>query len=146
MGRRSRKNRRADGSAVPSRRPEVNGNDESDGTFEPSLPEAGDKTVDLARDMLAALKSDGFEAFTPSTPKSERSRRTRRRRPIVTEFGAEEAIASPSMSDDPELSEIEEGYVSGDQHRMPSRPGTPASEGDADRTFTGDAEATIRRR
>lgn len=42
----------------------------------------GNDTVDIARDMLARLKSDGFEAFTPrpETPTSSVGRRTRRRR------------------------------------------------------------------
>lgn len=67
-----------------------------------------DKTADLARDMLAALKSDGFEAFTPTSPKApiRSSRRLRQRR--VTEFGAALNPTSPNSSSDKELSETED--------------------------------------
>ena len=41
---------------------------------------SGDDTVDIARDMLAKLKADGFDALTPSTPTASSMRRTRRRR------------------------------------------------------------------
>ena len=148
VGRRSRKNRRQNGNAASSRRTNVNGNDTSSGTsFEPNLPEAGDKTADLARDMLAALKSDGFEAFTPttaSTPGRQR-RRSRQRRRIVTEFGTEEMVASPTFSEDREFSGAEEGYLSGERSRHSSRPGTPSDAEDS-YLFAGDADATIRQR
>lgn len=40
----------------------------------------GNDTVDLARDMLARLKSDGFEALAPTSPTTSTApRRTRRR-------------------------------------------------------------------
>lgn len=41
---------------------------------------AGDATADIARDMLARLKSDGFEAFTPASPTLPAAQRRRRRR------------------------------------------------------------------
>ena len=41
---------------------------------------SGDETVDIARDMLMRLKSDGFETATPSTPTAASMRRSRRKR------------------------------------------------------------------
>lgn len=41
---------------------------------------SGDETVDIARDMLMRLKSDGFDALTPSTPTATSMRRSRRKR------------------------------------------------------------------
>ena len=41
---------------------------------------SGDETVDIARDMLMRLKSDGFDALTPSTPTAASMRRSRRKR------------------------------------------------------------------
>lgn len=148
VGRKSRKNRRVNGSAAAPRRKSVNEKDAIGAAFEPSLPEAGDKTADLARDMLAALKSDGFEAFTPTTASTpgRPGRRSRQRRRVVTEFGTEELIGSPTFSDDRELSGAEEGDVSGDRSRHSSRAGTPFEEGDPSHLFAGDADATIRQR
>ncbi|EJD02078.1 uncharacterized protein FOMMEDRAFT_87486 [Fomitiporia mediterranea MF3/22] len=148
VGRKSRKNRHVNGKPAMSRRTNSSSKDDaSDSAFEPALPEAGDKTVDLARDMLAALKSDGFEAFTPttSTPKPDRAhRRSRPRRRIVTEFGAaEEMVTSPTFSDD---RSIEEGYISGDQSHASPRPRTPSDAGDFGYIRAEDADATIKQR
>lgn len=40
---------------------------------------SGDNTADIARDMLARLKSDGFNAITPSSPTSSTTNRSTRR-------------------------------------------------------------------
>lgn len=48
----------------------------ADGT---PAPDAND-TADVARDMLARLQSDGFQAFTPTLPTTGPRRQTRRRR------------------------------------------------------------------
>jgi cytokinesis protein len=48
----------------------------ADGT---PVPDAND-TADIARDMLARLQSDGFQAFTPTSPTTGPKRQTRRRR------------------------------------------------------------------
>lgn len=40
----------------------------------------GAETADLARDMLARLKSDGFEAFPPASPQPRQSSASRRKR------------------------------------------------------------------
>lgn len=145
VGRKSRKNRRPNGSNAPPL-PDISTiKGPHDVNFEPTLPEAGDKTVDLARDMLAALKSDGFEAFTPTTSSrpDRTSRRSRQRRRVVSEFGAEEPIASPTFSDDRELSGVEEGDT---ESEMSPRPGTPSDGGDFNAAQNGDGDATIRQR
>ncbi|KAI1788457.1 hypothetical protein LXA43DRAFT_1159295 [Ganoderma leucocontextum] len=41
---------------------------------------SGDETIDIARDMLMRLKSDGFDALMPSTPTIPSMRRSRRKR------------------------------------------------------------------
>lgn len=47
----------------------------------------GNDTADLARDMLARLKSDGFDAITPTSPTSSTApRRSRRRAASTTAF------------------------------------------------------------
>jgi cytokinesis protein len=51
-------------------------------------------TVDIARDMLARLKSDGFEAFTPTSPTAQKRRR---RRPQTS--GDLESPTSPLSSE-----------------------------------------------
>jgi cytokinesis protein len=57
-------------------------------TSQPYQPDAGSlDTVGLARDMLAALKSDGFEAFSPPTPTSKHPRQKRRRRGSGSKMG-----------------------------------------------------------
>lgn len=60
------------------------------------LADSGNDTVDLARDMLAQLKSDGFDALTPTSPTSANApRRSRRRAPSTTPFkGIEEELES----------------------------------------------------
>lgn len=45
-----------------------------------SLDSSSDDPANLARDMLARLKSDGFEALMPSTPTASSSSRRRTRR------------------------------------------------------------------
>jgi len=73
VGRRARRGRH--GSTKPSEPLTV----ETSRSFQPDVDTLD--TVGLARDMLAALKSDGFEAFAPSTPTtSSQPRRTRRRK------------------------------------------------------------------
>ena len=59
---------------------------------------SGDETVDIARDMLMRLKSDGFDALTPSTPTVSSMRRTRRKRDSegVAALAALEESISPS--------------------------------------------------
>ena len=144
VGRKARRNRRPNGSSAGARRPTLSGNESDNAAFEPGLPEPGDKTVDLARDMLAALKSDGFEAFTPTTPtRPERRRRRSRPRRIISEFGIAESIASPTLSDDREFSGAEDGD---DRYQTFSRPETPSEAGDFGQGLSEDADATVRRR
>jgi cytokinesis protein len=84
-------------------------------------PGANNDTVDIARDMLARLKSDGFEAFAPSPTSPSVTTRPRRRRTGVGNpprpeevnewmmaaeaFSATEPDGSPSMSEGPPKSE-----------------------------------------
>lgn len=61
-----------------------------------------DETVDLAKDMLARLQSDGFEAFAaPTSPTTATSRRRPRRRPATA--GLSQLEYSPEASLTPEL-------------------------------------------
>jgi cytokinesis protein len=69
VGRRAGRARR-----VAENRPSVPLNLSTDGT---SAPDVND-TADIARDMLARLQSDGFQAFTPTSPTAPK-RQTRRR-------------------------------------------------------------------
>ena len=71
VGRRAGRARRA-----AENRPAVPSSLTADGT---PAPDAND-TADIARDMLARLQSDGFQAFTPSSPTTGPRRQTRRRR------------------------------------------------------------------
>jgi len=71
VGRRAGRARRA-----AENRPAVPSSLTADGT---PAPDAND-TADIARDMLARLQSDGFQAFTPSSPTTGSRRQTRRRR------------------------------------------------------------------
>ena len=103
VGRKSRKNRRTNAKGGASAQtPDASTDNAS--TFDelPPLPEGGDKTVDLARDMLAALKSDGFETFsnsssTPRPARSSRRTRARQRPSAFSEFG-EPSPMSPTFS------------------------------------------------
>ena len=99
VGRKSRRNR---ANRKPSASLQIDAVVAGSSTLASELIPAGeDKTVDLARDMLARLKSDGFETFSPTSPtRPARSsmRRTRRRR--MTDIDAEEPTASPTFSDD----------------------------------------------
>ena len=61
--------------------------------FESKPPADGDKTADLARDMLAALQSDGFAAFTPTTPSARSDRSTR---PLCNKHPRNRALQSDS--------------------------------------------------
>jgi cytokinesis protein len=54
-------------------------------------------TADLARDMLAHLQSDGFEAFTPASPTAGVTQR--RRRKAETNNGDVESPTSPLSSE-----------------------------------------------
>lgn len=59
---------------------------------------SGDDTVDIARDMLAKLKADGFDAITPSTPTASSMRRPRRKRDtegVAALAALGESIGSP---------------------------------------------------
>ena len=123
VGRKSRKNRRANGkSSVAAQTKEVDA-EASTVSALPPLPEGADKTVDLARDMLAALKSDGFETFssTSSTPRPARSaRRARQRTRGFSEFG-EPSPLSPSfsvLSDGRDFSDVDSDAL--DDRRTPS--------------------------
>lgn len=84
VGRKSRRNRQAPGgrAAMPMTLDinTANGAGHEDAPSPSALGVIGDDTADLARDMLARLKSDGF--VTPNSPRTERSsaRRPRRRR------------------------------------------------------------------
>jgi cytokinesis protein len=55
-------------------------------------------TADIARDMLARLQSDGFEAFTPASPTVAVAQRRRRRR-AETASGDIESPTSPLSSE-----------------------------------------------
>ena len=70
VGRRAGRARRA-----AENRPAIPSSLNTDGT---PAPDAND-AADIARDMLARLQSDGFQAFTPTSPTSGPRRRTRRR-------------------------------------------------------------------
>jgi len=70
VGRRAGRARRA-----AENRPAIPSCLNTDGT---PAPDAND-AADIARDMLARLQSDGFQAFTPTSPTSGPRRRTRRR-------------------------------------------------------------------
>ncbi|KAH8108487.1 hypothetical protein DFH11DRAFT_1096683 [Phellopilus nigrolimitatus] len=145
VGRKSRKNRRPNGKAATPLRIKVDGKDTVKPGIEAALPAEGDKTIDLARDMLAALKSDGFEAFTPtSASRPERStRRTRRRR--VTEFGTEESISSPTSDVREELGVEDEGEMAGG--RLESGADSDGEDGIAPMYEDGeDGDATITER
>ena len=61
---------------------------------------ASDKTADLARDMLAALKSDGFEAFTPTKSKFDRESRRKSRKRLQAGLDMSEIVTSPTFSDE----------------------------------------------
>jgi cytokinesis protein len=70
-----------------------------------SLALAGTDTTVMALDMLAQLKSDGFDASSLTTPTSPTfPTRRRRRRPEIGSIHSEEWEAAESMSI-PEVSE-----------------------------------------
>ncbi|THH08533.1 hypothetical protein EW145_g2635 [Phellinidium pouzarii] len=140
VGRKSRRSRRTNGKTAVPLRINVDANDTITTGAHADVPAAEDKTVDLARDMLAALKSDGFEAFNPTfSNRTERSvRRTKRHR--VTEFGAEEMIASPTFSDDKESGveqdEMREDQLESSFHRASCKDGVDGVVYDEDGDMT----------
>jgi cytokinesis protein len=71
IGRRAGRARRA-----AENRPVVPPSSNIDGAPAPDVND----TADIARDMLARLQSDGFQAFTPASPTTGSRRQTRRRR------------------------------------------------------------------
>lgn len=71
----------------------------------------GTDTADIARDMLARLQSDGFEAFTPSSPTPQPQRRRRRR--AATNGDISEGPLSPlSMDSTPPTPLLEASEIS----------------------------------
>ena len=123
VGRKSRKNRRANGKPTASTQIDEPDAEASTVNDLPPLPEGADKTADLARDMLAALKSDGFETFstTSSTPRPARSaRRTRQRTRAFSEFGEPSPLspAFSTLSDGRDFSDAESDAL--DDRRTPS--------------------------
>lgn len=69
-----------------------------------------DETVDMAKDMLARLQSDGFEAFAaPASPTTATSRRRPRRRPATTEFSELES-SPPTETGYPQDSDSPAGW------------------------------------
>ena len=79
----------------------------------------GSDTVDIARDMLARLKSDGFEAVTPTSPLPTPARRSRRARPnnaadkLLEELKESDQEGSPKLTDSVSLSSVSSTAVSG---------------------------------
>lgn len=89
---------------------------------------SGNDTADLARDMLARLKSDGFDALISSTPTVPTTphRRSRRRAPSTSAFQGitEELEGSPLMRE--ALAGLQR------EDSMSSLHGLSASEGDGE--------------
>lgn len=130
VGRKSRRNRAQTGQKPPtSLTIDV---DESNKVFTGTadLAAAGDNPGALARDMLAALKSDGFEAFTPTRPRAERTsgarRRSRRQRSTTIAELEDEALMSDGPPRIPGDEEEDDGTP-----QDPSMPTSPA-EGEID--------------
>lgn len=125
VGRKSRKNRRANGSSSAAAQTKGADVEASIVSELPPFPEGADKTVDLARDMLAALKSDGFETFSnsSSTPRPARqARRTRQRTRAFSEFG-EPSPLSPAFSN---LSDGREFFSDFESDGLDDRGRTPS--------------------
>lgn len=95
VGRKSRRNRQKH--AQHASLQISTGENVTEGPFDPSVT-TGDDPGNVARDMLARLKSDGFEAFTPTRPErmSRHQRRRSRHRPTLEDDIADldEAAAS----------------------------------------------------
>ena len=67
-----------------------------------STGNTGNETADIALNMLAQLKSNGFDALTPTSPTSVSApRRPRRKRPSMSGFReiTEEITGSPMLQD-----------------------------------------------
>lgn len=85
------------------------------------LPESsnGTDTVDIARDMLARLKSDGFEAVTPTSPvpgsvrRSRRARQTNTAERFLEELKESDQEGSPKLADSVSLSSVSSTAFSG---------------------------------
>ena len=94
----------------------------------------GNDTADLARDMLARLKSDGFDTTTPTSPTSSGPpRRSRRRPPPSTSFkGIAEELEGAALAHVEEESVLDEGtplsVVSEIADKSPTDPEAPATE------------------
>lgn len=124
VGRKARRNRRPSVAAKQSSPLAISAE---------SLPETartGDDAADLARDMLARLKNDGFETLSPSSPTrsstaSRSSTRRSRRKLDTTEFSgiAEELTNSPIFNiQEPsfdESQELEEAEAQEDEEEPP---------------------------
>ncbi len=98
VGRKSRRNRKHAQEAA-SLRISTGEIAATDGPFDPSMA-AGDDPGNVARDMLARLKSDGFEAFTPTRPDrmSRHQRRRSRHRPTLEDDIADlDEVASSTL-------------------------------------------------
>ena len=119
VGRRARRNRRPSASVKQSSPLALS----AEGLLEAAR--SGDGAADLARNMLAQLKSDGFETLLPSSPTrsttSRSSTRRSRRKLDTTEFTgiAEELNSSPIFNiQEPsfdESQELEETHEDGDE-------------------------------
>lgn len=140
IGKHSRRNRRAKGKPGTSLRVNVDGASAGGERLEIVPLPVGDKTADLARDMLAALKSDGFEAFTPTTSKFDRDTRRKSRKRLQAGLNMEEIVASPTMSEDRVQDGSEATEDLGAQPELSPLPSSPGEEEDesapGDRTIT----------
>jgi len=97
-----------------------------------SIPGEGSETANVAMNMLAALKEDGFALpFTPTSPRVPRPRRSRLRAEIRS--GDEEELQSPQPEDIPSENDVEADGV-GDEtigrssRRTDSRQSTRSSQ------------------
>ena len=133
VGRRSRRNRPGKGANAAHIDPSTDNN--TGVTLGIDEPVIGDKTVNLARDMLAALKSDGFETFAPSsstTTLTKRSpRRSRHRRTATLEPGTEE----------PRLPEHDQEAIECRQNDVAS---SSSARSDNEDDYPDDPDATMR--
>lgn len=120
-------------------------------------PGTGNDTVDLARDMLARLKSDGFDALPATSPTAPTApRRSRRRvRGISEDLEGSPFLQGDVLSDGPEGSldslpetpneDLEEIEADAEEPLGAAKPvpvppeGDDANEGDKDKTEVQDA-------
>ena len=89
----------------------------------------GNDTVDIARDMLARLKSDGFNALTPISPTTATAPRRSRRREEFKGI-AEELESSPMLK----LGEDLQSEAGSDTAPSESHEETAAEDNDSDST------------